>query len=67
MNNNISDEPKIHVGILLEQPQIEFQLHNAYRLNSRKKIETGKYIAVFKEGKILFNGNLYDEIIFSTD
>lgn len=66
MNNNISNEPKIHVGILLEQPQIEFQLHNAYRLNNRDKIEPGQYLATFKQGKILFNGNLYDELIFDS-
>lgn len=54
-------EPKVHVGILFE-PQIEFILLNPYRING---IEiSGKQVVTYNEGRILWNGHLYDELLF---
>lgn len=54
-------EPKIHVGILFE-PQIEFVFPTPY-LFQGKEI-SGKQVATYDEGQILWNGRLYDELIF---
>ena len=54
-------EPKVHVGIMFE-PQIEFILLNPY-LFGEKEV-TGKQVVTYSEGKVLWNGELYDELIF---
>lgn len=54
-------EPKIHVGILFE-PQIEFVFPTPY-LFQGKEI-SGKQVATYDEGQILWNGRLYDELVF---
>ncbi|RGN39336.1 SpoIID/LytB domain-containing protein [Bacteroides oleiciplenus] len=54
-------EPKVHVGILFE-PQIEFILLNPYRINGMEI--SGKQVVTYNEGKILWNGRLYDELLF---
>ena len=54
-------EPKVHVGILFE-PQIEFILLNPYRLNGMEI--SGKQVVTYNEGRILWNGRLYDELLF---
>ena len=50
-------EPKVHVGILFE-PQIEFILLNPYRINGMEI--SGKQVVTYNEGRILWNGRLYD-------
>lgn len=65
MINNTTKEPLIKVGILLEQSKIEFQLHNQFTTNNSEIVSSGKYDAKVVDGKILFNGNLYDAIEFS--
>ncbi len=55
------EEPKIHVGILFE-PQIEFVFPTPY-LSQGKEI-TGKQVVTYNEGQILWNGRLYDELLF---
>lgn len=54
-------EPKVHVGILFE-PQIEFVLLNPYRISGMEV--NGKQVATYNKGKILWNGRLYDELLF---
>ena len=54
-------EPKVHVGILFE-PQIEFILLNLYRINGMEI--SGKQVVTYNEGRILWNGRLYDELLF---
>ncbi|MEY8686386.1 SpoIID/LytB domain-containing protein [Bacteroides sp. AN502(2024)] len=54
-------EPQIHVGILFE-PQIEFVLLNPYLIAGRKV--SGKQVATYDEGKILWNGHHYEELLF---
>ena len=54
-------EPKVHVGILFE-PQIEFILLNPYRINDMEI--SGKQVVTYNEGRILWNGRLYDELLF---
>lgn len=54
-------EPKVHVGILFE-PQIEFILLNPYRINGMEI--SGKQVVTYNEGKILWNGRLYEELLF---
>ena len=54
-------EPKVHVGILFE-PQIEFILLNPYRINGMEI--SGKQVVTYNEGRILWNGRLYDELLF---
>lgn len=59
-------EPFIHVGILLKKQKIEFELLAAYKFNSVEFI-AGNYSVEISDGKIRFNGKLYDEILFETD
>ncbi len=54
-------EPKVHVGILFE-PQIEFVLMGSY-LFEGKEIN-GEQKVTFDHGKILWRGNLYNELLF---
>lgn len=54
-------EPKVHVGILFE-PQIEFNLPNPYRIGGTEVC--GKQTVTYDEGKILWNGRRYDELLF---
>lgn len=53
-------EPHISVGIMSAQ-QIKFSLFNSYKLNN-DSLEKGDYCAQISNGKIDFNGNLYDEV-----
>ena len=54
-------EPKVHVGIMFE-PQISFILLNTYRFGEQEV--SGQQVVSYEEGKILWNGNLYDELLF---
>ena len=54
-------EPKVHVGILFE-PQIEFVLLNPYLIDSKEV--SGKQVVTYDEGKILWNGRRYEELLF---
>ena len=54
-------EPKVHVGILFE-PQIEFILLNPYHINGMEI--SGKQVVTYNEDRILWNGRLYDELLF---
>ena len=54
-------EPKVHVGIMFE-PQISFILLNTYRFGVQEV--SGQQVVSYEEGKILWNGNLYDELLF---
>ena len=54
-------EPKVQVGILFE-PQIEFVLLNPYRMDGTEV--SGKQVVTYDEGKILWNGRRYDELLF---
>ena len=56
-------EPKVHVGILFE-PQIEFILLNPYRINDMEI--SGKQVVTYNEGRILWNGRLYDELLLGS-
>lgn len=55
------EEPKVHVGILFE-PQIEFILLSPYRINGMEI--SSKQVVTYNEGRILWNGRLYDELLF---
>lgn len=72
MENNkqthpLSDkEPMIQVGILLEQPGIRFELLSSYTFGG-KKYPFGAYSAEAAEGKILFEGEKYDELMFEAE
>ena len=54
-------EPKVHVGILSE-PQIEFNLPTPYRIGGTEVC--GRQTVAYDEGKILWNGRRYDELLF---
>ena len=54
-------EPKVNVGIMFE-PKVEFVLLNPYRINNVEV--SGAQVASYQDGKILWNGNLYDELLF---
>ena len=54
-------EPKVEVGILFE-PQIEFILLAPYHVSGKEV--NGKQTVTYDEGKILWNGRLYDELMF---
>jgi SpoIID/LytB domain protein len=54
-------EPEVNVGILSE-PQIEFVLLTSYRVNGKTVCD--KQTAVCENDKILWQGDLYDELEF---
>ena len=54
-------EPKVQVGILFE-PQIEFILNGQYVINGIHV--TGRQVATYDEDQILWQGRLYNELIF---
>lgn len=54
-------EPKVEVGILFES-QIEFVLLAPYRTSGKEV--SGKQVVTYDEGKILWNGRQYDELLF---
>ena len=56
-------EPKVQVGILFE-PQIEFILNGQYVINGIHV--TGRQVATYDEDQILWQGRLYNELIFET-
>ncbi len=57
-------EPQVHVGILFE-PQIEFTLHAPYRMGGNEI--SGYQTATFDHGRILWQGRLYDELLFEPE
>ncbi|MGL4331883.1 MAG: SpoIID/LytB domain-containing protein [Bacteroidales bacterium] len=57
-------EPKINVGIMF-QPAIRFNLDTLYTFEGNTY--AGEYEAKIQDGKILFNGKCYDEILFESD
>lgn len=57
-------EPKINVGIMF-QPAIRFNLDTLYSFEGN--IYTGEYEVKIQDGKILFAGKCYDEILFESD
>ena len=59
-------EPLIHVGILLQQQKIDFSLPSGYTLNSRD-MQAGDYSVEVTDGKLLFNGEAFDELAFEAD
>ena len=54
-------EPKVHVGIMFE-PQINFVLLNLYRFGEEEV--SGLQTVTYQDGRIHWNGNLYDELLF---
>lgn len=55
-------EPKLTVGIMFE-PKIEFSLLNAYICDDKEV--SGVQKVEYKDGKIQWNGNSYNELIFT--
>ncbi|KAA6306552.1 hypothetical protein EZS27_041788, partial [termite gut metagenome] len=55
------NEPKVHVGILFE-PEIRFSFLTPYQVNGTGV--AGIQTAAYEEGKILWQGGLYDELLF---
>ncbi len=60
------NEPLIHVGILLQQPKIDFSLPDSYTLNGME-VEPGDYSVEISGRKILFNGEIFEELLFEAD
>ena len=51
----------LQVGILLEQPVIRFEFRATYQ-GSNGKPYKGEHSAMCQNGKVLFDGQLYDEL-----
>ncbi len=60
------NEPLIHVGILQRQKEIDFSLLSTYKLQG-KMFPPGDYHVKSENGKLVFNGEYYDEITFEAD
>lgn len=60
------NEPLIEVGILLKQQRIDFTLLSPFTLDGRS-IKEGEHHVEFSDGKILFNGEGFNEIAFKTE
>lgn len=60
------NEPLIHVGVLQRQTEIDFTLLSTYKLQG-KKFPPGDYNVKINNSKLLFNGEVYDEITFEAD
>lgn len=58
------NEPYVHVGIL-SAPQIEFVLNGGY--HAQGHYAEGKQTATYDNGRVLWNGRLYDELLFVPD
>ncbi|WP_019539240.1 SpoIID/LytB domain-containing protein [Proteiniphilum acetatigenes] len=58
--------PLIHVGILLQQQKIDFSLTDGYKSNGRE-IQPGDYSVEISGEKILFKGEISDELVFEAD
>ena len=58
-------EPQINVGIMSAQ-EIKFSLFNLYKHNN-DSLEKGDYSAQISNGKIEFNGKLYDEVLLQSN
>lgn len=54
-------EPKVNVGIMFE-PQIDFILQGNYLWKGT--LLNGCQTAIYSEGKILWNGSVYEELLF---
>lgn len=57
-------QPTINVGILRSKV-IRFTLHGDFRINGNGSVVTGDQTVSVQDGKILYNNDLHDEIIFS--
>ena len=49
----------------MNEPVVEFVLNNAYRIGDGDKLASGHQLARAEQGRVLWNGNLYDELLFS--
>ena len=58
------NEPYVHVGIVFD-PQIEFTLLTPYQQDGRKV--DGHQTVTFDHGRILWQGRLYDELLFEPE
>ena len=56
------NEPQVHVGILFE-PQIAFELLAPYHINGQEV--SGTQVVSYDNGSILWNGALYQELLFT--
>ena len=56
--------PHVSVGIMNE-PVVEFILNSAYRIGDSDTMATGHQLARAEHGKVLWDGSLYDELLFS--
>jgi stage II sporulation protein D len=56
-------EPMVNVGILFEKV-INFEFQGKYRCVSNGSIPTGLHTASFDEGKIRYENELFDELVF---
>ena len=64
MGSNLNmGEPLINVGILLQQQKIDFSLSAGYKLNG-EEMQPDSYSVEISKEKILFNGEIFDELIF---
>lgn len=57
-------QPTISVGILRSKV-IRFTLHGDFRINGNGSVVTGDQTVSVQDGKMLYNNDLHDEIIFS--
>ncbi|MGI6073020.1 MAG: SpoIID/LytB domain-containing protein [Fermentimonas sp.] len=56
-------EPVIQVGILLDVQSVDFNLHTPYVVKGNE-MEPGDYRVEISDGRIAFNGELFDELLF---
>jgi SpoIID/LytB domain protein len=62
MNNS---EPTIHVGILSHK-EIEFVLNGDFKIGNTK-VYSGQQKVICQNGKVSFDGQFYDELIFTSE
>ncbi len=65
-SGDLGVEPLIRVGILLNQPHIDFELLSTYKLQG-KELPAGNYSVEISEEEILFEGEKYESITFEAD
>ena len=58
-----TEEPKVEVGILLEQEAIRFNMQGTYQMPDGKKV-TGEQTAFYQDGQIAWNGASFQEVLF---
>ena len=71
IENAIKPQPEVNVGIVYGEQKIDFEFNSPYRVSALLENEpltvAGVQSVTLENGKILWNGREYDQLLFSPD